>query len=538
MKIVSAVQMRELEAGAVAAGATWDGLMEQAGWGVAQVALRLLGSPAGRHVLVLVGPGNNGGDGLVVARHLHDAGASVQLYVWQRTGFETDRNWQRCRTRGLTESVAAADPTLTELATLCGWADLIIDALLGMGASRSVNEPLARIITTVNVSRPNPAHVLAIDLPTGLHADTGAVLGLAIHAHTTVATGLPKWGVLLFPGRALVGNLIIAELGVPPAYLETIMSDMLTAEQAQALLPARPADAHKGSFGKLMVLAGSLHYPGAAFLACAGAARVGAGLVTLAGGRAVLGMTGRLPEATLLPLPEGDWGAVGPAALDELQKALEGYSALVFGPGIGQGEATRELLRRMVGLDTPKLRARVGFLINTLAGEAPEVPTPHGLPPTVLDADALNLLAGIEDWTERLPKGGFVLTPHPGEMRRLLQVDELPADALTVASKAAQNWGQVVVLKGASTVIAAPDGRTSLYDGANPALATAGTGDVLAGVIGGLLAQGLAPYEAAVLGVYLHGAAGARVRETLGEAGTLASDLLPELPRAIKALRG
>lgn len=315
------------------------------------------------------------------------------------------------------------------------------------------------------------------------------------------------------------------------------MSEVLTAERARALLPARPAEAHKGTFGKVLVLAGSLHYPGAAFLACAGAARVGTGLVTLAAGRTVLGSSVRLPEVTVLPVPEGDWGAVGPAALDELNKAFTTYNALVFGPGIGQGEATGELLRHLLGLVTPKLRARVGFLLGPLGSSVPEVPEPHGLPPTVLDADALNLLAALDAWPEHLPQGGFVLTPHPGEMSRLLGVETLPEDLVSVTRSAAETWGQVVVLKGATTIIAAPDGRTSHYVGDNPALATAGTGDVLAGAIGGLLAQGLAPYEAALLGVYLHGAAGAQVRATLGEAGTLASDLLLELPKAIKALR-
>lgn len=314
------------------------------------------------------------------------------------------------------------------------------------------------------------------------------------------------------------------------------MSDQLTSTYARQLLPDRPVDAHKGSFGKVMVVAGSVHFPGAAWLAAAGAARSGAGLVTLAAGQAVRSLAARLPEATLLPVAEGDWGAIGPGAIDELSKALEGYQALLVGPGMGQGEATGQFLQALLGLEQPKLRARVGFL-----GVSPDDDGPTGpritLPATVLDADALNLLAALDDWPTRLPSGRFIFTPHPGEFRRLLRVDSLPSDLVAIAEESAARWGQVVLLKGATTVIAAPDGRSLVHDGANPALATAGTGDVLAGVIAGLLAQGLSLYDAAALGVFLHAAAAARVRADLGDAGTLASDLLPELPRAIRALR-
>lgn len=538
MKVVTAAQMRALEEAAVAAGATWEGLMEQAGWGVAQEALRLLGPPAGRRVLVLVGPGNNGGDGLVAARHLHDAGARVALYLVGRGRPEADANWARCRARDLAEHSAAEDADRAALRALLREADLVVDALLGMGASRPLAGDLAAVVAAVNEAvRPDGRRppVLAIDLPTGVNSDSGAVLGAAIRADLTVATGLPKRGLLLPPGLTLAGRLALAEIGIPSSDLEAIMSAMLSADYARRLLPARPADAHKGSFGKVMVVAGSLHYPGAAYLACAGAARVGAGLVTLAAGRTVLGVAGRLPEATVLPLPEGDWGAVGPAALEELGKALEGYAALVLGPGIGRGESTKEFVQRLLGIDKPKARARVGFLSAPPA--EPAAPKPPQLPLAVIDADGLNLLAELEDWAERLPKGRFVLTPHPGEMRRLLRADELPGDAVDIAADAARAWGQVVVLKGATTVVADPAGQTLVHAGGNPALATAGTGDVLAGAIGGLLAQGLAPFDAAALGVYLHAAAGARVRDELGEAGALASDLLPELPRAIRALR-
>ncbi|MEI7770939.1 MAG: NAD(P)H-hydrate epimerase [Chloroflexales bacterium] len=539
MKLVTTQEMRALERAAVDAGATWAGLMEQAGCGVAQVAIgRLM---RGGRALVLVGPGNNGGDGLVVARHLHDAGYPTQLYLWRRPDDPDDANRQRCRQRDISELSAEDDPAHTALRSALAAADLVIDALLGAGISRPVQGDLADIVTAVNAARAargDSCTVLAIDLPTGVDSDSGAVAGAAIRADLTVATGVIKRGTLLYPGRVASGAIALADIGIPPQNLEACMSEMLTAEYARRLLPARPAEAHKGDFGKALIVAGSLHYPGAATLACAAAGRVGAGLVTLAASRTVLGASGRGPEVTLQPLSEGEWGAIGPSAAEELGKALEGYAAMLIGPGLGQADPTKEFIRRIFGLEQPKARARVGFL----SGPSAEAPSDGGkaldLPTTVLDADGLNLLAAIEDWPEHLPHGRFIFTPHPGEMRRLLKVDALPADLVACATDAARAWGQVVVLKGATTVVADPDGRSLVYDGANPALATAGTGDVLAGVIVGLLAQGMAAFAAAALAVYLHAAAGARVRDDLGEAGALASDLLPQLPRAIRGLRG
>lgn len=538
MKLVTTQEMRALERAAVEAGATWAGLMEQAGWGVAQAALGRLGR--GGRALVLVGPGNNGGDGLVVARHLRDAGHPAQLYLWRRPESPADANRQRCRQRDIPELVAEEDPTRAALRAALAEADMVVDALLGAGLARPVAGELAEIVDAVNAARQargGSLTILAVDIPTGVDSDAGAVPGAAIRADLTVATGAVKRGALLHPGRAYVGAIALADIGIPTHNLEACMSEKLTAAYARGLLPARPAGAHKGDFGKAMIVGGSLHYPGAVALACAAAARVGAGLVTLGAGRTVLGAGGRIPEATLLPLSEGEWGAIGPAAAEELGKGLEGYSSLLIGPGLGKADPTREFIRRVFGLEQPKSRARVGFLAgpNAAPGEGGKA---LELPPTVIDADGLNLLADIEGWPEHLPRGRFVFTPHPGEMRRLLKADELPGDPVAAAADAAKTWGQVVVLKGATTVVADPEGRSLVHDGANPALATAGTGDVLAGALAGLLAQGLTPFDAAALAVYLHGAAGARVRDELGDTGALASDLLPELPRAIRALRG
>jgi len=553
--------MRALEQAAVDAGATWAGLMEQAGWGVAQIAMRLLGHVQGKRVLVLVGPGNNGGDGLVVARHLYDAGARVALYLWRRRDTPDDANWQRCRERDLAAYLANDDPQRAELRRLLADCDLVVDALLGMGISRPVEGDLAEIVAAVNdgyhdkVTRwqgdkvidtgdnrhpitPSPRHpvILAVDMPTGIDSDTGAVMGVALQADLTAATGLAKRGLLQYPGRSYAGAIQVVEIGIAPAQLEGLMSEMIDATLARKLLPPRPADAHKGTFGKVMVIAGSPLYPGAASLATGGAARVGAGLVTLATGRSGLGGPGRLPEVTLQFLPEADWNTLGEAAAEEALKQLEGFQALLVGPGLGREEPTRTFLENLLGIDSPRHRGQIGFRISAPDDRSADRLRPE-LPPTVIDADGLTLLSQIEHWWERLPRGRCVLTPHPGEMKRLLGVEELDADRVKVAEQAANTWGQVVVLKGATTIVAEPEGHSAVNDGGNAALATAGTGDVLAGAIAGLLAQGLAPFDAAALGVYLHSAAGRLVRDDLGDMGALASDLLPRLPLAIKALK-
>jgi NAD(P)H-hydrate epimerase len=552
MKVVTTQQMRELEQAAVDAGATWSGLMEHAGWSVAQEASQLLGAAHGKQVLVLVGPGNNGGDGLVTARHLHDAGAHVRLYVWRRPENDSDLNRKRCRERDISEEDAANDPDRRELQHGLDQANLVIDALLGMGVSRPVTGELAEIVETINrvkelrtknkepkATQPvlsSQFLVLAIDLPTGIHSDTGALLSSAIQADVTVATGQVKRGLLFYPGHHYAGAIRLADIGLTHAQLEAIMSETIDTQHARTLLPARPDDSHKGTYGKVMVVAGSLLYPGAAGLATAGAARVGAGLVTLAAARSIAGGAGRLPEVTLRPLPEVGWGTLGADAADELLKHIEGYKALLVGPGLGREKETHAFLERLLGIEAPRQRGQIGFRVGS--GEEKHAPQQRPeLPATVIDADGLNILSEIESWWERLPRGRCILTPHPGEMGRLLKVEELDADRTKITEEAAKRWGQVVVLKGATTVVADLEGRSAILTVGNAALATAGTGDVLAGAIAGLLAQGLTPFDAAVAGVYLHHAAGQLVREDMGDAGTIASDLLPKLPLAIKALK-
>jgi ADP-dependent NAD(P)H-hydrate dehydratase / NAD(P)H-hydrate epimerase len=310
------------------------------------------------------------------------------------------------------------------------------------------------------------------------------------------------------------------------------MSTVLTSDHVRGLLPPRPPDGHKYTFGRVLVIAGSITCPGAASLATAAAARVGAGLVVLGVGRSAQHGPGRIAEVVLQILPEAEWGYLGETAADEVRQHLDGTRALLVGPGIGRDDSTRQFVCRLLGVTTPEGRP-LGFA----TGRAPTPLPQAALPPLVLDADALTLLATVARWWERLPPASAVLTPHAGEMARLLGITALAGDHRTIATEAAARWRQVVVLKGPTTVIADPDGGCAQLTAPNPALATAGTGDVLAGCIAGLLAQGAQPFAAAQAGVFLHAQAGARATQDLGDTGVLASDLLPRLPLAIKGLR-
>lgn len=302
-------------------------------------------------------------------------------------------------------------------------------------------------------------------------------------------------------------------------------------------------DGHKGTFGKVMVVAGSANYTGAAYLAASAATRVGAGLVTLGIAESLHPiLASKLSEPTFLLLPH-EMGALIPEAIKPLRERLEGYDALLLGPGLGRDEKTVEFVARLLALPLGERKTRLGFLEPSISGADKE----SQLPPLVIDADGLNALADIEGWSKAL-RCPAVLTPHPGEMARLLgtTVADVKAKRIEWARRAAEEWNVVVVLKGAHTVIAAPQserggavkGRAYINPFANPVLATAGTGDVLAGAIAGLMAQGLSPFEAAITGAYVHGLTGQMVSEELGLAGAVASDLLAKLPLSIRRIAG
>jgi hydroxyethylthiazole kinase-like uncharacterized protein yjeF len=537
MKIATTEQMREIEKAADAQGLTYAEMMEHGGRAVAGEVQRRVGAE-GQQVLVFVGPGNNGGDGLVAARFLHDAGAQVQLYLWKRE-VKGDDNFRLTQERNIPHWSVAADKGLKQLKDLLSSADILLDALLGTGVTRPIGGSLKDILRTVKDARESGAVrlLVAVDVPTGLDCDSGAVDPATVAADLTVTLALPKRGFYTFPAADFLGDLVISDIGIPPALTSHVSLELVDSDLARRLLPERPRNAHKGTFGKALVVAGSPNYTGAAYLASAAATRVGAGLVTLCLAQSLHPiLASKLAEVTFLLLPH-DLGALVPQATRLITERCPEYDALLVGPGLGTEDSTAKFVHQLLAMPEEVRRAQLGF-VHTKEDKTTEREEPIGLPPLVIDADGLNALARVQHWWEALPARA-VLTPHPGEMSRLMDcsVEEVEGDRLGSATRAAEQWQQVVVLKGAHSVIAAPDGRAAISRFANPGLATAGTGDVLAGSIVGFLAQGLPLYEAALLGVYCHGAAGELATATLGNAGTVASDLLPLLPVTLKELR-
>lgn len=507
MKVVTVAQMREIERRAEADyGLTSPILMEHAGRSVAEILRSHLGGDvAGRDVLVLVGPGNNGGDGRVMGRYLAEWGARVTLYAWKGRRLEA----------GARSVPVSAD--LAAVAVAISRADVVADALLGTGNARPLEASMRRLLQLVRAERARRPGllVLGVDLPTGVNADTGEADEGTAPCDLTVTLAFPKVGLFLFPASDYVGQLAVGGIGLPDDMPIPADMDWIDAALVRALLPARPLNSNKGTFGKIMVFAGSPPYPGSAYMAASAAGRVGAGLVTMAVSPDLAPIYAtKLSEATFHLMPPAD--AAPEQRADSLLAALDGYRALVVGPGLGQSDAARTLLERLfAGLKSMPDKSR---------------------PRIIVDADGLNNLSHLDRWWERLPAGA-VITPHPGEMARLRggqQVSGGGPDRLPVTRDAARDWNLNVVLKGASTLVAAPDGRLRIQWPGNPALATAGTGDVLSGTVGGLLAQGVDPYDAATAAVYLHATAGRLVSDRIGDAGLLAGDLLPELPIAIR----
>jgi len=487
-------------------------LMEHAGTLTAAAAASWLEEQGGQRVVVLCGSGNNGGDGFVTARHLRNAGYDVDVFL---AGHPTDlagdaRTHMEVWANLGGNVFPASEITGKRLAQEIDGADLVIDALLGTGLSKPLKGNIGAWVAKVNQSG---RAVLAVDLPTGVNADTGQVMGSAVRADLTVTFGAPKLGHFLGEGGALTGKLVVADIGIPEDVVVKHAGNvrLITPQIASLWLPDRPADSHKGSFGHVLVAGGSTGMTGAVALAATGALCTGAGLVTAAiPERHNPVMEKKLTEAMTLPLPETATGGLSAAALEPLVEASMERSVTVFGPGLGQAEEAFTLARAFV---------------RQVDG------------PLVLDADGLNAWVGhLEGFPTRpVPT---VVTPHPGELARLLDttVAEVQEDRIHSARNLASKLEAVVVLKGAHTVIADPFGGIWINSSGGPALASGGTGDVLAGMIGALLAQGMGAAEAACLGVYLHGLTADLWTEKRFPAGLAASVLARRVPRSMARL--
>ncbi|MBL8953669.1 MAG: NAD(P)H-hydrate dehydratase [Myxococcaceae bacterium] len=491
--------MREVDKAAEGHGMPASVLMENAGEALARAALKLA-SPQGRF-LVLCGIGNNGGDGLVAARKLAALGRLVNVElvgVKDALDGEAHRNL-----KALLAGAVSVAPISDELPV--GPGDVVIDAIFGTGLSRAPESKHANAIGRISVWRAAGAKVLAADLPSGLQTDNGVPFAPCVAADVTLAFGFLKVGQALEPGASLCGELEVVDIGIPRAAHQVLKEPqvyLLEESDVRGRLPARKPDSHKGTFGHVLVIAGSWGKTGAAALAAKGALRAGAGLVTVATRpEALVPVMAHAPEVMGIELV-GD-GGLGPSDLNPLLEAADGKSAVVFGPGIPRGDETSKLLQALL--------------------EELEIPC-------VLDADALNALAGHLDILKKA-KCDLLLTPHPGEMARLADktVVEVNQNRIISARSIATENHVVVVLKGARTLIAREDGTVFINPTGNPGMATGGTGDVLSGICGALFAQGLSPEDAAVTGVYAHGLAGDVMAKKKGQMGLVASDLLDGL---------
>lgn len=515
MKIVTAQQMREIEDRAEAGGVSKDVLMENAGLAVADYIHASVRNLVGMTVVVLVGPGNNGGDGLVAARHLDAWGARVTICLCRDNPAHRGKV-DFLRGKRVTVIQLDDDEGRAQLRESLHLAQIVLDAILGTGRSRPITGATGEALDLLRKARAGKEspRLMVLDLPTGLDADTGNVDPKTVPCDETLTLGNPKAGLYRFPGAEYAGKIEVLDIGVPKGLDSDIPFELMTDDWAGSTLPDRPMSGHKGTFGRALIVGGSKNYVGAPYLAATAAGRVGAGLVTLAVPQSLqMAIAAKAVEPTYLPLPEEAPGVPQADAAGLIAEAVSGYQALLIGPGIGQADSTREMAAKLL----------------FQGGQHP---------PIVVDADGLNVLASSSEWWNDFPQKA-ILTPHPGEMARLTgrSTKDIQEHREKIAVESAVMWRKIVVLKGAFTAVAYPDGSSRLSPFANSAMATAGTGDVLAGTIAGLLAQGVEPEDAAALGVYLHGLAGERASADLGDAGMLAGDLLPELPRAIRDLR-
>lgn len=535
VRVVSVAEMRAIEQEADARGITYALMMQRAGEGVARIVQQRYHDVTSKVVLGLVGSGNNGGDTLVALTHLARWGWQTRAYLVRPRSKDDPLIGELAGVGG--EIISLSDDPGRE--RLCAWlneAQVLLDGVFGTGVKLPLRGEVADFLIEVARFHPLP-HVVAVDCPSGVDCDTGEVAEGTIPAELTICMEAVKIGLLRFPAFEYVGELEVVPLGLPSdlqAY-QGLNVHMAEANYCRAHLPRRPRQAHKGTFGTGLIIAGSVNYTGAVWLAAKAAYRIGAGLVRVAlPGSLHVALAGHLPEATWVLLPS-ELGVIDRDAVEVVLDSLERVTAILLGPGMGTEDTTAEFVARLLGKSEEHLkRPPLGFVMSekSVNSERPS------LPPCVVDADGLRLLARIPEWWHALPAQS-ILTPHPGEMSVLTQlpVSEIQANRLEIARRFAVEWGHVVVLKGALTVVAAPDGRAFIIPVASAALARAGSGDVLAGLVVGLLAQRVAPFEAAVLAAWIHAQAGLLAAQALGhEASVLAGDILEQVPEVLRRL--
>jgi NAD(P)H-hydrate epimerase len=544
MKIATAQEMREIDRTTIEDyGIPGLVLMERAGLAV---ALKVKELYPDKKIVILCGGGNNGGDGLVAARNLHNRGSKVNVLIFaKKNAMSPDCNTQY--------QIAKKIDIPIEFRNSISMRDLhgavMIDAIFGTGLSRPVKGSLAEVFAFINDSE---VPVVAVDIPSGISSDTGEILGEAIKADFTVTFGLPKRGHLLYPGAKYAGKLFVEDIGFPAKLLasDRIKADLIDRELVSGLIPLRPRYSHKGDYGHVLVIAGSKGKTGAALMAAKACLRSGSGLVTLAVPETLMDVfQGRVIEEMTLPLPDDGIGMISSKAIDViLNFAAKKIDVIAIGPGIGVSNDTEKVMTELIRRSTV---------------------------PLVIDADGINALSGAIGKRQKAigvlqkAKAPIILTPHLGEMARLLKQSavssqegtisdlwtersgvvesgqsqaqhnirkQIEKDRINTAMSFSKETGTYLVLKGVPTVVAEPEGRAFINTTGNPAMATAGSGDVLTGAIASLLGQGLNPLDASLLGVYIHGLAGDLATKIKGEHSLIATDIIDFLPDAFTEL--
>ncbi|MCX7818801.1 MAG: NAD(P)H-hydrate dehydratase [Kiritimatiellae bacterium] len=520
MKIVTTAQMRQLDRRTIEeAGVPAYELMDRAGRGVADVIRYLadlagMGAPA---ALIIAGRGNNGGDAFAAGRHLRELGFEVVVWIAgpeSQIGGESLKHLANLRAEGVTiEEFPTQEDWQENLARPLA-TDFIVDGLLGIGSHGAPRGAVAWAIEYINTAA-NDAYVVSIDVPSGLNSDRGVAEGAAVTADVTVTMGLPKIGLLAPAALEFVGTIEVVDIGIPPAFIEETPAvsdlEMIYSTELRHVIPRRARGSHKGTYGHLLLIGGARGYAGAIALACRAAARSGVGLTTaLVPASIATIVAGASLETMVHPGAETEIGSLRADALDPWWSRLDQFDAVLVGPGLTTHGESAILVRRLLE----------------------RCPTP-----LVLDADALNVMAG-DAAAIRSARSSVVVTPHPGEIGRLLQMDvaRVQADRISAAQAAAALTGAVTVLKGAGTIVTAAEPPAYINMTGNPGMARGGSGDVLAGLLAGLLAQGIAPLDAARAAVFLHGRAGDMAAWRSSQTGMVAGDVVTEIPFAFREL--
>lgn len=516
MKVVTRDQMKQLDKMAIEEfGIPGIVLMENAALAVFEEVMKSLEKKENKEVVIVCGRGNNGGDGFAVARHLANKDISVKVCIMGNPSLidgDAKINYEIIHKMKIEIHPLAGVNNLKKFSDIVRECGVIVDAIFGTGLNSEVDSFIKEIIYIMNASE---KEVISIDIPSGISAEDGTVCGAAVCAHKTVVLQLPKVGNMNYPGNEYNGQIILKDIGIPRAAMEhmNLTINLITKDMIKDILPLRKKNTYKGDYGKVYLVAGSTGMTGAAMLACEAALRSGAGLLKIPVPQSLNTiMEVRLTEAITLPLPDFNKGVLGIGDIQKVINTMKEADVIGIGPGSGQSREIEEFLRNIFE---------------------------HFTKPIVLDADALNALAKRKELLE-LIKSPVVITPHIGEMARLtgLDMEYIRNNRMKTALEYAKKWKMTVLLKGARTIVVGPNGEAYINETGNPGMATAGSGDVLTGIITGFIAQGIEPTKAAIAAAYVHGCAGDKAAEKFGEYGLIAGDMVKELPFVIKELVG